>query len=498
MAGVPVGEEIPETAAYASRHAPDASDDVGSIIVVVATDAPLLPHQLKRIARRASMGIARTGGMASNSSGDIFIAFSTANAGTGGNEGLPAVRMLPNDRMTPLFEATVEATEEAIINALVAAETMTGVNDHRVKRCRTTGWSQLLRKYNRLQANRKAAQSKIGGRRMQIDTSLAPGLCSGRSSPSPRRARCRVRCTPRRKCSVSNRAASSRANGCASGARRISPRPATISCKDIAGNSVVFMRGRDGQIRAFYNVCRHRGSKLLECAVRRGLARVLCPYHAWSYNTGWHRAERAADGRGLPQGRLFAGARCGIELFHGFIFANLDDAAAPLATYFVELPDLTRFRMGELVRGKRIEYDVARELEAALRELQRVLSLRGRASAAPSHQRADAAQRPQERSGRVLQRRADAAARRHRHHVDERAQRVAHHPGALARRLPATCTTTWCIPNMFLSPHPDYVLTHTAWPVSPERTHVVCEWLFTQEAVSAKDLIRRTSWNSGT
>jgi L-aminopeptidase/D-esterase-like protein len=150
VAGVPVGQEIPENPAYASRARPNASSDMGSIIVVIAVDAPLMPHQLKRIARRASMGIARTGGVASNSSGDIFIAFSTANSGAGATEGLPSVRMLPNDRITPFFEATAEATEEAIINALVAAQTMTGAQGRRVMALPHDRLMELLRKYNRL------------------------------------------------------------------------------------------------------------------------------------------------------------------------------------------------------------------------------------------------------------------------------------------------------------------------------------------------------------
>jgi D-aminopeptidase len=157
VAGVPVGQEIPVPPETAARPHPQGSSDVGSIIVVVAVDAPLLPHQLKRIARHASMGVARTGGMASNSSGDIFIAFSTANPGTGGKDGLPAVKMLPNERITPLFEATVEATEEAIINALVAAESMTGVDGHRVEALPHDRLVGLLRKYNRL-ASPKASR----------------------------------------------------------------------------------------------------------------------------------------------------------------------------------------------------------------------------------------------------------------------------------------------------------------------------------------------------
>src|SRR5687768_15208638 len=105
---------------------------MGSIIVVVATDAPLLPHQLKRLATRVSLGVGRMGGYGGNSSGDIFIAFSTANPRTATDTGAVNVRMMPNARMNGVMNATVQATEVAIINALLAAETMTGINDHRV------------------------------------------------------------------------------------------------------------------------------------------------------------------------------------------------------------------------------------------------------------------------------------------------------------------------------------------------------------------------------
>jgi len=150
VAGVPVGREIPERPAYAAldRNGPDR--DMGSIIAVVATDAPLLPHQLKRIARRIGMGVARTGGMASNSSGDIFIAFSTANADAQLSKGLPSVNMLPNERITPFFEATALAVEEAIINALVAARTMSGYGGHEVIELPHDRLQNALEKYNRL------------------------------------------------------------------------------------------------------------------------------------------------------------------------------------------------------------------------------------------------------------------------------------------------------------------------------------------------------------
>jgi L-aminopeptidase/D-esterase-like protein len=142
VAGVPVGREITERA-FRSREG-------GSIIIVVATDAPLLPHQLKRLARRAALGLARTGGESGNGSGDIFIAFSTANAGAAKPGGLARLTMLPNERMNSLFEATIQATEEAILNALVAAETMTGRDDHQVLALPHDRLKEVLRKYHRL------------------------------------------------------------------------------------------------------------------------------------------------------------------------------------------------------------------------------------------------------------------------------------------------------------------------------------------------------------
>ncbi|HET6202917.1 MAG TPA: P1 family peptidase [Planctomycetota bacterium] len=142
IAGVPVGREIPEGALRPKEN--------GSIIVVVATDAPLLPHQLKRLARRVPLGLARMGSVSGNGSGDIFLAFSTANPGAWGNEKVASVAMLPNDGMGPLFEGVVQATEEAVVNALVAAETMTGVDGRKVVALPHDRLREVLRKYNRL------------------------------------------------------------------------------------------------------------------------------------------------------------------------------------------------------------------------------------------------------------------------------------------------------------------------------------------------------------
>lgn len=144
IAGVPVGREIAD---LMPKRVPE---DTGSIIVVVATDAPLLPHQLKRVVKRASLGIAKNGGIGGNSSGDIFIAFSTANLGAGSEANLATVKMLANDRINPIFLATVQATEEAIINAMIAAETMTGVNGNTVYAIPHDRLKQAMKKYNRL------------------------------------------------------------------------------------------------------------------------------------------------------------------------------------------------------------------------------------------------------------------------------------------------------------------------------------------------------------
>jgi D-aminopeptidase len=150
IAGVPVGLKIPEDVPYA-KGSSWIQQDVGSIIIVIATNAPLLPHQLKRLARRATMGLARTGSTSGNGSGDIFVAFSTANAGAVQSTGLRSLQMVPNDEMNPLFEATVQATEESIVNAMVGAETMTGVDDHRVIALPHQRLREVLKEYNKLQ-----------------------------------------------------------------------------------------------------------------------------------------------------------------------------------------------------------------------------------------------------------------------------------------------------------------------------------------------------------
>jgi D-aminopeptidase len=142
IAGVPVGKEIPGSV---------YPKDAGSIIIVVATDAPLLPDQLKRLARRASLGLARTGSVSGNGSGDLFLAFSTANPGAANpDKPTQTVQTVPNDLLDPLFEATVQAVEEAIVNALVDNQSLTGRDGHRVEALPHDRVRELLKKYNRL------------------------------------------------------------------------------------------------------------------------------------------------------------------------------------------------------------------------------------------------------------------------------------------------------------------------------------------------------------
>ena len=170
IAGVPVGEEIPDLAGCIANNDPLPADSArrrctdpqrpgadgdapeqGSIIVVVATDAPLLPHQLKRMATRVAVGVGRQGGFGGNSSGDIFIAFSTANPRAWQNDGpVTNIKMLPNDRISPLFQATAQATEAAITNALLAAETTTGANDLRIYAMPVDRMLAAMKKYGRL------------------------------------------------------------------------------------------------------------------------------------------------------------------------------------------------------------------------------------------------------------------------------------------------------------------------------------------------------------
>ena len=148
VAGVPIGQEI-DVPNNKIKLGSQPQGDTGSIIVVVATDAPLMPHQLKRLARRVPVGIGRVGGYGGNGSGDIFIAFSTANVDASNRSTDKMIQTIPNDWMNPLFKATAQATEEAIINAIIAGKTMDGINGNIIYGLPHDKLIELLKKYNR-------------------------------------------------------------------------------------------------------------------------------------------------------------------------------------------------------------------------------------------------------------------------------------------------------------------------------------------------------------
>lgn len=152
VSGVPVGRELKDTLNYVYKAPPKSrrKEGDGSIIVIVATDAPFLPHQLKRITQRVPLGIGIVGGRGSNGSGDIFLAFSTANENAFNRDETTTIKTLSNDTITPFFDATVQAVEEAIINAMIAAETMEGINGNKAYALPHELLIETLKKYNRI------------------------------------------------------------------------------------------------------------------------------------------------------------------------------------------------------------------------------------------------------------------------------------------------------------------------------------------------------------
>ena len=151
IAGVPVGQHLKDNTIWTSGENSFKQDD-GSLIVILATDAPLLPHQLKRLAKRASLGMARTGSLGGNGSGDIFLAFSTANphAALGGEQGVASIQALSNNFIDPLLMSSAYATEEAIINSMIAADDMIGYKGVNAKALPHQKLQELLAQYNRM------------------------------------------------------------------------------------------------------------------------------------------------------------------------------------------------------------------------------------------------------------------------------------------------------------------------------------------------------------
>ncbi|MBV6415889.1 MAG: Carnitine monooxygenase oxygenase subunit [Steroidobacteraceae bacterium] len=262
------------------------------------------------------------------------------------------------------------------------------------------------------------------------------------------------------------------------------PAPGDWFQKEIAGDPVIVMRGRDGAIHAYFNVCRHRGSRLLDEPRGQGLARIVCPYHAWSYQL---------DGslQNAPRmGPDFCKADHGLvpvrSGFHeGFIFLNLDPGAPPLERYLADLPDFARFRLPELRRGRRIEYDVRANWKLICENYSECYHC----SLAHPQLARISEQISREERGQEIGECFNGGPMRLRDGIETMSMSGRSTLPTIPGLSLEDCRYVHyyvIYPNMLLSPHPDYVLVHTAWPIAPDRTHVVCEWLFTEAAVAAQ------------
>lgn len=255
--------------------------------------------------------------------------------------------------------------------------------------------------------------------------------------------------------------------------------------KDIAGDSIIVVRAADRAIRAFYNVCRHRGSKLLEEPHGHGLARVLCPYHSWSYHLDGSLQNAPRMGADFCKGD-FPLLPVRIGFHEGFIFLNLDERAQPLESHFADLPDFSRFRIPELKSGQRIEYDIHANWKLICQNYSECYHCAG---AHPQLARISE-QISRDERGQEIGACFNGGPMRLRDGIETMSMSGRSTLPTIPGLTLEDCRYVHyyvIYPNMLLSPHPDYVLVHTAWPVAPDRTRVACEWLFTAEAVDAKN-----------
>jgi Rieske 2Fe-2S family protein len=251
----------------------------------------------------------------------------------------------------------------------------------------------------------------------------------------------------------------------------------------IAGESIIIARGGDGVLRAFYNVCRHRGTRIVSEARGQGLRRLLCPYHAWSYDLdgSLQQAPRMPDNFRREDFPLMP---VRLDLWSGFIFINLDESAETLQSCLADLPDLSRFHLAELQCGHRIEYEVAANWKLICENYSECYHCPGvHPQLARISDSISRSSRPQERGacfngGPMLLRDGVET-------MSMSGKRTVPTIPGLSADDHRHVHYYVIYPNLLLSPHPDYVLTHTAWPLEPARTRIVCEWLFTPEAVNA-------------
>ena len=278
--------------------------------------------------------------------------------------------------------------------------------------------------------------------------------------------------------------------------------------REIAGDSVIVIRGADNRLRAFFNVCRHRGSRLIDQAAGQGLNRILCPYHAWSYRLDGGLAQLPGKSGSRAEGTdnkdSLGLVPVNLGTHESFIFLNLHSPAAPLALQLEDLPNLARFHLPELRCGWRRTYEVQANWKlicenysecyhcpGAHPQLARLSDLISRSS------------RPMEIgqcfNGGPMQLREGIET------MSLSGKRSVPEIPGLSADDHRYVYYYVIYPNLLLSPHPDYVLTHTAWPLAPDRTRVVCELLFTQEALARSgfdpadmadfwDLTNRQDW----
>lgn len=251
----------------------------------------------------------------------------------------------------------------------------------------------------------------------------------------------------------------------------------------LAADSIVIVRGADGAIRAFFNVCRHRGSRLFDTASGHGLSRILCPYHSWSYHLDGtlQNAPRMPDNFCKADYSL---KTVRAEQYEGFIFISLSPVGPTVAQHFARLPDLGRFRMPELVSGKRIEYEVAANWKLICENYSECYHC---SHAHPQlHRLSDLISRSDrtQEIGDCF----NGAPMKLRDGVETMSMSGKRSVPTIPGLSLDDCRYVHyyvIYPNLLLSPHPDYVLTHSAWPLAPDRTRVVCEWLFSYDAVNS-------------
>lgn len=255
--------------------------------------------------------------------------------------------------------------------------------------------------------------------------------------------------------------------------------------RELAGDSVFVVRGSDGELRAFYNVCRHRGARLLDEPCGHGLSRVVCPYHAWTYRLDGSLHQLPRMEPDFERGAYsLVPVRLGI--YEGFVFLNLDDNAPALDSYLADLPDLRRFRMAELRSGKRIEYEVAANWKLICENYSECYHCPGvHPQLFRISDNISRIERTQElgacfNGGPMLLREGMET-------MSMSGKRTVPVIPGLRPEDHRYVYYYLVYPSFFLSPHPDYVLTHTAWPIAPDRTRIICEWLFTEEALARPD-----------